>query len=144
MKSNLMLRYALEYRGRNWSVIPCNGKVPAVSWSEYQSSRPRFDDVRRWFRRRAGYNVAVVTGSVSRIIVVDCDSESDSQWWAEHFEATPLSVSTGSGGTHFYYRSTDTEVRNRTRILGRRIDIRGDGGLVVAPPSTHPQTGRLY
>jgi hypothetical protein len=53
-------------------------------------------------------------------------------------------VHTGQGGTHFYYRYPETEVRNRAGILGRRIDVRGEGGLVVAPPSVHPDTGRAY
>ena len=53
-------------------------------------------------------------------------------------------VVTGRGGKHFYYRYPDTTIGNRAGILGRKIDVRGEGGLVVAPPSVHPETKREY
>ena len=46
---------------------------------------------------------------------------------------------------HFFYRyPEDSRVGNRTRVLGRKLDIRGEGGLVVGPPSMHLETGKLY
>jgi len=56
---------------------------------------------------------------------------------------TPLRCRT-SKGAHFYFRHPGTEVRNGRHLLGRPIDVRGDGGYVVTPPSIHPETLTPY
>jgi hypothetical protein len=48
-----------------------------------------------------------------------------------------LTVLTGSGGLHIYLASPDVKIRSSTSILAPHIDIRGEGGYVVAPPSRH-------
>lgn len=88
--------------------------------------------------------VGVLTGILSGLVVVDCDSRDDAAFWQEHFPGSPLVVSTGGGGTHFYYAMpTDYEVRNRSGVLGRKIDVRAEGGYATAPPLLHP-SGRGY
>jgi hypothetical protein len=78
------------------------------------------------------------------LVVVDCDTKEATTWWKEHFTATPLVATTGRGGAHFYYRlGSDATVRNRVDVY-RKIDLKAEGGLVVAPPSRHPDTGTLY
>jgi hypothetical protein len=139
-----MLQFALEYLDRGWAVIPVSGKTPAVPWRAYQQRTPTLSEVRSWFADENGHNLAVITGRVSGLVVVDCDTAEDTSWWQPHFPTTPLAVLTGRGGTHFYYRYPDTEVRNRVGAFRRKIDVRGDGGLVVVPPSIHPDTGRAY
>ena len=137
------LHFAFEYHDRGWPVVPVVGKAPAIAWAAYQEKRPTLDQVRDWFAGH-DYNLAVVTGSVSELVVIDCDTSEDASWWEQRFPATPLVVFTGGGGKHFYYRYPASRVSNRTRMFGRRIDIRAEGGLVVAPPSVHPCTGRGY
>lgn len=139
-----ILTFALEYVERGWPVIPTLGKQPITAWTEYQQRLPTTDQVRAWFNCQGGYNVAIVTGSCSGLVVVDCDSEEDTTWWMSRFPPSPLTVATGGGGAHFYYRHPGQSVRNRCRLFGRKIDLRADGGLVVAPPSIHPETGRAY
>lgn len=54
-----------------------------------------------------------------------------------------MAVLTGGGGAHFYYRYPEGEtIGNRTGLFSRRIDLRGEGGYVVAPPSKHPNGTR--
>jgi len=54
-----------------------------------------------------------------------------------------LRITTGSGGCHLWYK-TPTPLRNTTRLDGLEgLDIRGQGGYVVAPPSMH-KTGNPY
>lgn len=53
------------------------------------------------------------------------------------------SVKTGGGGMHYYFAAR-VRVPNSAGRLGPGLDVRGEGGYVVAPPSVHPETGRAY
>jgi len=140
-----LLHFAFEYLERGWPVVPATGKQPAVAWANYQRKLPSTKRVRKWFARRdREYNLAIVTGRFAGLVVLDCDSHEDTVWWQSNFPQTPLVVTTGGGGKHFYYRHSGAEVRNRSRLFGRRIDLRADGGVVIAPPSIHPETGETY
>ena len=133
---------------RNWSVIPLRtrSKVPAVKWEEYQRRHLTFDECERWFST-PGYNVGIVTGTISGIFVVDADSPEALRWAHENLPACDLRVRT-SKGLHLYYPySGDRPMRNKCRVRfdGRQleIDIRADGGYVVGPSSVHP-SGHIY
>ena len=74
------------------------------------------------------FNVGIVTGRVSGLVVVDLDTREDAAYWLESYPKSPLMVRTGRGGLHIYYQAPkDVEVRNRIRIHSRAIDIRGEG-----------------
>lgn len=143
MSSNI-LHFAFEYLDRGWPVIPVKGKTPAVPWAAYQKERPTLDQIKRWFASSEDYNLAVVTGCRSGLVVIDCDTAADATWWRDHHAETPLVVTTGRGGSHLYYRYPRSKVGNKAGILGRKIDVRGEGGLVVAPPSIHFETNQSY
>ncbi len=136
---------ACSYLARGWSVIPRSGKMPLFAWKEFQARRATRSEVASWFAgdKRAPSGVAVVTGLLSGVVVVDCDTTSDASFWQATFPASPLIVATGGGGVHLYYAMPASgEVRNRAGVLGRKIDVRGEGGYAVAPPSRHPNGGR--
>lgn len=130
-----------EYLARGWSVIPLSGKLPLVSWKEFQSRRPSLIELTTWFaaEERPPTGLGIVTGRISGLVVVDCDSRQDAEFWSSEHGSSPFIVDTGGGGVHFYYAMPEgAQVRNRVRILGRKIDLRGEGGYVTAPPSLHP------
>lgn len=142
-----LLDQALECYDRGFSIIPLEGKRPALAWANYQSQRATLDEIKQWFGAETlrPYNLGIVTGKLSGLVVVDADSAGAAAEWRKNFPATPLSVKTGGGGIHFYYRYPEgLEIGNRARIGGKRLDLRGEGGLVVAPPSLHPVTGNAY
>ncbi len=138
---------ASDYLARGWSLLPLFGKLPAIpAWKAYQSRLPTSFEVETWFAdsTRPPSGLGVVTGMLSGLVVVDCDSQEDAAYWQEHYPSSPLVVSTGGGGVHFYYAIPKGEdVRNRAGVLGRKIDVRGEGGYATAPPSLHP-SGKLY
>lgn len=142
-----LLTAAEEYLTRGWSCIPLWEKRPALtSWKEYQARPPTLEDIRRWFSPPATLisGIGIVTGQVSGLVVIDCDSPQDAEYWLEHFPKSPLMVNTGGGGLHIYCRTAgDGEIRNRAKLGGRKIDIRGEGGYAAAPPSRH-DSGRHY
>lgn len=142
-------RAALRYAARGWSVIPAEarGKRPLVAWQPFQQHAATADELAAWFRRWPRANVAVVTGAISGIVVLDVDpphggTESLAEAEALHgpLPAT-LEARTGGGGRHLYFAHPGGIVRNRVG-LAPGLDLRGDGGCVIAPPSVHPSGAR--
>lgn len=131
---------SVRYLRAGWSIVPLHGKAPAIqSWKEFQTRLPSIDEASAWFSSgsRVPSGLGVITGSLSGLVVVDCDSNDDARYWSERHPASPLVVATG-GGVHYYYAMpSDAEVRNRAGVLGRKIDVRGEGGYAAAPPSIH-------
>ena len=140
---------ALAYCARGWSVIPIEprGKRPLVAWTEFQQRRATVDEITRWFRRWPDGNVAIVTGEVSGIVVLDVDERHGGALSLAELDIelgpipSTVEVATGGGGRHLYFRHPGGRVSNRVG-LRPGIDLRGDGGCVVAPPSVHPSGAR--
>src|SRR4030095_3873225 len=92
-----------------------------------------------WFGSDA-MNLAIVTGAGSGVVVVDADSQDAIRWAVHTLPYTPWQTRT-SRGYHLYYRHPEASVRNRARIETREgrlaIDVRADGGFVIAAVSIH-------
>ena len=136
---------------RGWSVIPVTRgtKVPAFKWKEFQETLPTQAQIERWAIDYPDASIAFVTGSLSGIVVLDIDpaaggNESMNGLVIEfgRLPETPA-VITGGGGYHYYFKLPPGGLRNSAGKLGDGIDIRGDGGYVIAPPSIHP-SGKPY
>lgn len=144
------LEAAQAYAARGWSVIPmqARGKRPLVVWREFQQRIAGADEIERWFRHWPEANLGIVTGLVSGIVVVDVDAAHGGPDSVAELEAlhgplpATVEAATGGGGRHLYYAHPGPPVANRVG-LRPGIDLRGDGGCVVAPPSVHP-SGRGY
>ena len=142
-------RAAAEYLARGWSVLPLRrrDKRPLTPWEPLQSARPSQADVAHWFERWPDANVGIVTGEISNLIVLDVDpqhgGDSSLERLERQFGSVPATVeaATGGGGRHLYFAHPGGIVRNRAGIA-QGIDLRGDGGYIVAPPSIHPSGGR--
>jgi hypothetical protein len=137
----LLMLAAKDYLALGWPVVPLFGKLAAVPWKEFQTRVPKLAEVERWFfaSARKPSGLGIVTGTLSGLVVVDCDSPADADYWRVEHGSSPLMASTGGGGVHLYYAMPPSEtVRNRAHIFGRKIDVRGEGGYVTAPPSIHP------
>lgn len=102
-----------------------------------------------WWNRWPESNIGIATGLVSKIIVLDIDPARGGEVSLADLEAKrgrfapTLECATGGGGRHLYFlHPGDKPMKNRVDLLPG-IDIRGDGGYVVAPPSVHI-SGGLY
>lgn len=144
---------ALDYQSRGWAVFPLveRDKIPAVQGGFKAATHDR-EQIELTWQARPKLNVGIATGSASNgLVVIDLDVdpmkgedglETLRLWEKEHGELPEtVTAITGSGGMHLYYIcntpigcSVDNE---------KGVDIRGDGGYVVAPPSIHPN-GRSY
>jgi hypothetical protein len=115
-------------------------KKPAVSWEKYQHEAPTNEQLAGW--DGSDFNLCIVTGAPSDIIVLDVDSlEAQELVNALDLPSTPT-VQTARG-RHYYFRRPAFEVRNGVRIGGVKLDIRGDGGYVIGAGSIHPD-GSTY
>lgn len=136
---NTKLENALSLRELGWSVIPVDSsKKPLVKWEEYQKRIASVDEINVWFSKWPDANIGIVTGSISKLIVVDVDPRHGGTNELFKDFKTPCS-NTGGGGWHYYFTSA-TFITNRAGVFPG-IDIRGEGGYVIAPPSIHSSGG---
>ena len=123
------------------------GKHPRIKAWQVKATTNQ-DTIRTWWKRWPTANVCIATGSVSGLVVLDVDPRHDGERSLKFLEdsanglpETPI-ARTGGGGLHYFFRHPGERFQNRVGILPG-IDIRGDGGFVVAPPSIHV-SGEAY
>jgi hypothetical protein len=144
---NETLNAALLYASMGLSVIPLHGKIPYFnSWQDVATTDP--DTIQRWFQQQPDSNLGIATGKKSNVFVVDIDPRhGGDDTWADQKLAHKIPDTwqdiTGGGGLHVWFRYPNFSVKSCAGILPG-IDIRGDGGQVVAPPSIHPDTHKAY
>ena len=135
-----MLEKALEYARSGLSIFPIkpNSKHPATL-NGFKDATTSKDDIKLYFNQNSEYNIAMPTGTINGVIVLDIDPkngglESLSELINEHpeIENTKI-IETPSGGYHFYFRANET-IPNKANVRPG-VDIRGDGGYVLIPPS---------
>lgn len=151
-ESNPQRDAALAYARRGWSVIPvCSpagttgrckehsvcknpGKTPLIRWAAHEKVRADEKVIRDWYAKWPEANVGIVTGNISGIAILDLDTGYDVR--GLFLPRTPC-VKTGSGGWHYYYRYPNDRTIKNSAGFRPRMDVRGEGGFIVAPPSRH-------
>lgn len=141
-----MRQQALEYAALGYSIIPLRpkDKRPLLrSWAPYQERVASEDEINQWFDRCPDANIAIVTGR--GLAVIDIDG-ANNPWPGPDCELPAGAVSrTGGGGRQYFLQVPDgADLGNSVSKLAPHVDIRADGGYVVAPPSVHPLTGETY
>jgi len=144
-----LLDAALKLAAGGRPVFPCvpRGKRPLTEHGLLDATADR-GTIEQWWARWPDANVAIRAGQGSRLVVLDVDGElgAESLHDLEHQHGRlprTASVKTPRGGQHFYFRHPGVEVRNSAGVLAAGLDIRGDGGYVLAPPSVG-RNGRWY
>jgi putative DNA primase/helicase len=144
------LAAALSYAGRGWHVFPLRprGKMPATAHGCNDATTDRAT-IRAWWSRNPDANIGIACGP-SGLVVVDLDkSKGGLDAWADlrkclGFDDATVMCLTGGDGVHLYYAAPEgVGIRNSAGRLGEGIDVRAEGGYVVAPPSVHPN-GTAY
>lgn len=160
-----LLESALFYAARGWPVFPCHTPTPTgcscldpacTSIGKHPRTQHGLRDattdtalIQRWWKRWPQANVAIATGATSGVVVLDEDSYKGGDGSRHDLEQTyrplPDTVQqlTGGGGVQFFFVHPGTPVKNSVRHLGPGLDMRGDGGYVIAPPSLHA-SGKRY
>ncbi|MFZ1974186.1 MAG: bifunctional DNA primase/polymerase [Candidatus Acidiferrales bacterium] len=164
MKKRLLLKAALRYARRGWQVLPLHsvkngrcscgdrecqkaGKHPRTKHGVKDATTDK-DVIRARWRKWPNANIGIATGARSGIVVVDIDPRHDGnlsfrRLIQQHGPLPPCpKVITGGGGRHRYFEYPGVPVKSRAAVLPG-IDVRADGGYVVAPPSRHA-SGKRY
>ena len=140
---------ALAFRAKGYNVVPraaVDKKHPAVKWKPYQVEFAEQADVEGW-KRLFENGVGFITGAVSGIIVIETDGLAGETVLDEfEHEHGPLPetlvIRSGSGrGFHRHFKHPGGKVKTVAND-NIKVDIRGDGGFCVLPPSLHKSGGR--
>jgi len=162
---NKLLASALWFANKGMSVIPihtptggtCSCGAPSCS---SPGKHPRTANglkdattdtaqIRAWWAKWPDANIGIVTGAVSGIVVLDIDDRHDGDETLRDLEVKNGDLPrtwrflTGGGGQHVVLKHPGLEIRNHAGKIGTGLDVRGDGGYIVAPPSLHV-SGRRY
>lgn len=142
MPEPTMKRAALDALARGWSVFPAHEKRPLVPWAPYQKRLPTKAEVRKWWAQHPDAQIAVATGVISGLIVLDLDGPEGRESVAGMSLPASIVAETGNG-RHHYFRHPGLDDGRKFRNFARRlpgVDFRGDGGYVIIPPSVHSVT----
>lgn len=125
------------------------GKCPRVRWSEKSTTDKA--QIHKWWGQPWAWdgqlpNIGIDCGK-SGILAFDVDSYKENAGDLTDFltiaEQETVTVVTGSGGQHLLYAAQGKGYGNNTGTLPAGIDVRGEGGYIVAAPSLH-KSGAYY
>ena len=139
-----MLSSALALARNGMSVFPCRvrDKRPATANGCTDATRDP-DQIRAWWQQDANFNIGIATGDRSGIFVVDIDNEDGFAALAKLGVMPDTVAAVTANGEHFYFKMPECDLRNSVRKIADGVDIRANGGYVLAPPSIHP-SGKRY
>jgi hypothetical protein len=166
LHENQRLLDALRYARLGWPVLPlhyltdgkrcsCNkdgcdtpGKHPCTPHGSKDATTDEATII-SWFEACPLINLGIATGKEAGLFMLGPDGQEGIEALArleqEHGPLPPTPrARSGGGGRHHYFRNPPgIEIKNSINHRGLPIDIRGDGGLAVAPPSLH-ESGNVY
>lgn len=133
-----MKEAALSYLKQGRSVIPvAPGKKhpPLVKWEEYQKKLPTEEDILSWWTETPEANIALVTGAISGVSVIDIDGDDGKESFLHNLQgAIPKTLYHHTPrGAHIIVEYEEHLKQTAGVLPG--IDIRNDGGYIIAPPS---------
>jgi hypothetical protein len=149
-RAKRIIEYADIFLDWNWIPIPLHDKIALpLNWPS-TTAENALTQIQKFISSKDTNNLGLVTGATSNIVVVDVDvSKGGMNLWSltlaknGGLPESTFTVETGTGGRHIYFEyDSASDLININSDQG--IDFRTDGGMVLAPWSLHPVTGRQY
>jgi hypothetical protein len=146
--NNPKLQAALAYAAKGKPVFPCGiNKKPLVAGG-FKSATTDPAQIREWWTKWPDASIGMPTGTATGVFVLDVDlpdgPASLEALEAKHGKLPPtLTQKTGGGGRQYFFTYPEgRKVKNSTSKIGPGLDIRGEGGYVILPPSGHESGGQ--
>lgn len=149
LQENQVYITALELLNRGFPVFPANGKIPCSQWQQYQHNLIKPEVFTNLFLQNPNANIGIITGKLSGVFVLDIDGLeglANLRKLEEKYGVLPQSweAISGGDGQHIYFKYPEHgNVKTSAGQIAPHIDVRGEGGFIICPPSIHP-TGRQY
>ncbi len=153
MKTSKLIDIALHYARRGWAVLPlhspdvdgncdCNNKncsSPAKHpWTSHGVKDATVDQniIKSWWRKWPSANIGIASGAMSGFFALDVDGRKG--WDYLEKMGWPKTIQSKTHkGAHFIFQYPGFPVTNQVKKIAEDLDVRGDGGYIVAPPSQH-------
>lgn len=136
-----MLEFALAYLRRGWPIFPLAAGTkdsPLVKWGPFQDRLPTEAEIREWWTKWPDANIAMATGPLSGIAVLDLELEG-----LQQIDMVANTMTLTGKGKQGFFKFVEG-LRNKAALAKTKgYDVRADGGYVVLPPSIHPN-GKRY
>ncbi len=137
---NSIQKTALTYHSKGWQVMPLGigSKIPQTkSWKSLQTIRATKERVEEFFTKFPNSNLAIITGKISDLTVLDFDDKLPLTL-AFVISLETYAVETPNG-YHAYFKNSPVKNAVKVKLVTPdgevKFDVRSDGGYVVAPPS---------
>lgn len=126
-----------QYIQYGYSLIPIDEeKKPHIYWKKYQYRKAPRSDILNWLNEFRPYNIGIVTGNISRLAVVDVDDISLLPGLEKRMpELSQTTRVRTNRGYHYYFSLKNTTVKSTSALFGERLELKGNGNYIVAPPS---------
>ena len=135
-----MLESAIYYASQGWQVFPLQPrKKEPMTHNGFYSGTIDVQQIQQWWTQSPTANIGIRTGAESGVTVIDIDGKEGRASYTEVqdiFPQTPTRVIKTPNGWHLYFQY-NPQWKTKVKILDK-VDIRNDGGYVVAPPSVVP------
>jgi hypothetical protein len=162
MTAPSLLEAALQYAGRGWHVFPLHsvkdgrctcgrdcrkqtGKHPRLRGG-FKVATIDARQIEAWWHKWPDANIGIATGAVSGLVVIDidgADGRATLRALIEQHEVLPRTEIAETARGHHFYFAMQSHCPPIPCSTGGGLDVRGDGGYAVAPPSLHV-TGHVY
>ena len=147
--SNKVLDAAVAYARSGLPVFPCKRDKKPLTSNGFKDATCDVGQISMWWEDSPQASIGMPTGTTSGRVVIDIDPRHGGDKSLEDLQAkygplpNTLQSKTGGGGRHLFFWCRGAEIRNSAGVLARGLDVRGEGGYVILPPSPHP-SGASY
>jgi len=141
-----LLGAAARYVARGWQLFVCGSDKRPLQRGGFKNASTDLSRLDRALTRHPDGMLAIRTGAESGIVVIDIDVDAakgiDGRRWLVEAQQKGMpncpTVETPRGGMHLYFAHPGGSIQCSVGLLARGVDVRADGGYVIAPPSRAP------
>ena len=140
------LQHALYYFSLGLNVIPVLGyqylkdhkfKSPMIAWKRFQKEKINEKQIKYWWSKYEKAGIGIITGKISNLVVIDFDSDESIKFGIENALFDTVVVRTKRGFHAYFKYPENIEIPTVLNFSGIKLDIKSDGGYVLAPPTMY-------